>query len=46
MVDIAGDMNKIFKSRSVVDRTTTARAFSGLLREVEALQSLVKHHLD
>ena len=45
MVDIAGDMNKIFESRSVVDRTTTARAFSGLLREVEALQSLVKHHL-
>jgi hypothetical protein len=33
----------VIESRSVVDRTVTARAFSGLV-QVEAIQSLVRHH--
>lgn len=33
----------VLESRSVVDRTVTAKTFSGLVR-TEAIQSLVKHH--
>ncbi|WP_311270697.1 hypothetical protein [Sphingobium sp. WCS2017Hpa-17] len=35
----------VAESGALVDRTVTAKTFSGLLRETEALQALVKHHL-
>ena len=48
MSDLTGfvynDLEKVFESRAIVDRTITATTFSGLLR-TEAIQSLVKHHL-
>lgn len=40
-----GIQGLVAESDALVDRTVTARTFSGLLRETEALQALVKHHL-
>ncbi|HEY8580447.1 MAG TPA: hypothetical protein VIL72_11210, partial [Beijerinckiaceae bacterium] len=42
--NIGGGLDKVLKSSSIVDRTVTARTFAELIR-VEALQSLVEHHL-
>ncbi len=39
----AGDASAVFESRSIVDRTITAKTFASLIK-TESIQSLVKHH--
>jgi hypothetical protein len=43
-MNVVKGIDDLIESRSLVDRTVTARTFAGLLN-TEAVQSLVKHHL-